>query len=129
MPPNKMNLEESMENKFEQYWRHASVLRNWFISFGIGGVIIFITHPDIFIYLSNQYKRDVILLFLGGVLLQVLLAGINKFTHWYVYFGEPKNLYNKSLNITNKIEIDLFFDSITFFFFFSAVSILLLFNH
>jgi len=117
---------------FEQYWRHASILRSWFIAFGIGGVILFISNPSAFESLSSDFKKSIIILFLVGVLLQILLALLNKITHWYEYYGEKDKLFQEtkrykwSIIIANTISIDIITDLFTFGFFLTAVAKLLI---
>ena len=60
---------------FEQYWRYCSALRNWFVAYGIGGCVLFISDKaKIFQDLSAFTKAIVVIAFLFGVVAQILLA-------------------------------------------------------
>jgi len=79
------------EEYFDIYWRYCSALRNWFVAFGIGGCILFVSDKaKIFQDVSQPTKIWIVGSFVAGVALQILLALINKWTHWYVYHGKEE---------------------------------------
>jgi len=90
---------ESLNAKdyFEQYWRYCSSLRNWFVAYGIGGCVLFMSDKaQIFQTLSLNTKATVIISFIIGVAAQVILAFINKWIHWCVYWGEEDSNFRCS---------------------------------
>lgn len=116
-----MSIEEKKETEgyFEQYWRHASALRNWFIAYGIGGAILFVSKADVFAEFPACTKQIIIIAFLLGVGVQSLLAFWNKVVHWYIYYGEDEPSY-KSTNtykfwdkVSECFWIDILIDMIT----------------
>lgn len=111
----------SVKDCFEQYWRYCSALRNWFVAYGIGGCVLFISDKaKIFQELSVKTKAIVVIAFLSGVVVQIILAGLNKWIHWYMYWGRE----NKDFSITRRYKfseklsscfmVDLVIDFITF---------------
>ena len=70
---------------FEQYWKHADALRNWFVVYGIGGIALLLTESAYMDKLKNETRHNVIMVFFIAVFMQVLLACINKWIHWYIY--------------------------------------------
>ncbi len=106
---------------FEQYWRYCSSLRNWFVAYGIGGCVLFVSDKaELFQQMKLERKRIVVIAFLVGVIAQVLLAGLNKCIHWYIYWGkEQKSFcrtwqYKASDWISTQFWIDIVADLITF---------------
>lgn len=88
-PNSKRQESFSAKEYFEVYWRHSSSLRNWFIAYGIGGCILFISDKaKIFQQLSSSVKAAVVIIFLLGVGAQVFLAFVNKCIHWCIYWGD-----------------------------------------
>jgi len=119
----KKSRKESLGTKdyFEQYWRYCSALRNWFVIYGIGGCILFITDKaKIFQDIPFIFKSLVILLLFGGVAVQIILAFINKCIHWCVYWGDESEsfgkswLYRMAKRVSSWFWIDVAIDLITF---------------
>jgi len=80
------------EAYFDAYQEYSKVLRTWFVVYGIGGPVLLFTN-DTFaktVKASGEGK-NLAALFLAGVGLQVILAALNKFSMWGIYFGEFKN--------------------------------------
>ena len=59
---------------FEQYAKHSDVLRNWFVGYGIGGVVLFISNHDAFANIQKSILSEIALWFILGVIAQVALA-------------------------------------------------------
>ena len=60
-------VQESSNAKdyFEQYWRYCSSLRNWFVAYGIGGCILFLSDKsELFQKMAFKQKRAVVIAFL-----------------------------------------------------------------
>ena len=109
---------EDVKGCFDQYWKHSSVLRNWFVAYGIGALVLVVYNDDTFF--KDPQKRNV---FVGaiviGISLQILLTFLNKVIHWFVYYG--KNLgefrktkcYRWSNSLTKCFLIDIVIDILT----------------
>ena len=115
-----IDKKKETEGYFEQYWRHASALRNWFIAYGIGGAILFVSKADVFTEFPARTKQIIIIAFLSGVGVQSLLAFWNKVVHWYIYYGEDKQSYQSTNaykfwnRVSECFQIDILIDIITF---------------
>lgn len=76
---------------FEQYWRYTTNLRNWFIAYGVGGILLLTRSDAIFnagptaANVDPAMKANVLTLFIFGLASQVGLAMINKVAHYYSY--------------------------------------------
>lgn len=102
---------------FDQYWRHASVLRNWFVAYGIGALTLVVSQIDFWKAFVNKE------IFIGcifiGIFLQVSLTFLNKVVHWFVYQGsnqkafQTKKRYKWSIKIMEFFWIDILFDLLT----------------
>jgi hypothetical protein len=76
---------------FDGYASFAGVLRTWLIAYGIGGPVLFVTQTAIAGKLSvSGHAREIALLFLVGVFLQVIIALLYKGAMWYLYIGEEQ---------------------------------------
>ena len=123
-----MSIEEKKQTEgyFEQYWRYASALRNWFVAYGIGGAILFISKGDLFTKFPPGTKKIIVSAFLLGVLVQVLLAFWNKMGQWCIYRGEDDPSYrNRKIykfwdKATEWFWMDVSSDIVTFFSFSSG---------
>jgi hypothetical protein len=74
---------------YEGYASFAGVLRTWLIAYGIGGPVLLITNENVSKKISaSGLSRDIALLFLSGVALQVIVAFLYKGAMWYLYMGE-----------------------------------------
>ncbi|NVL89546.1 MAG: hypothetical protein HWN69_00930 [Desulfobacterales bacterium] len=112
-----MNNEE-VRGYFDQYWKHSSVLRNWFVAYGIGALALAIYNKGIF-FSNPEDKKVFVSLIVWGISLQVLLTFLNKVIHWFVYYG--KNLiefqttwrYKISYKISKCFIIDIIVDFCT----------------
>jgi hypothetical protein len=76
---------------FDGYASFAGVLRTWLIAYGIGGPALFITQTSIANKIAaSGHAREIALLFLVGVFLQVIIALLYKGAMWYLYIGEEQ---------------------------------------
>ena len=109
---------------FDQYWKHASVLRNWFVAYGVGSLAVIITHKEIFN--KNNNLKIFIFLICVGVLSQIILTLINKIIHWCIYLGEEdpgvkdRFWYKASARISSCFWIDVIVDFLTTILYVSA---------
>ncbi|MFH1061945.1 MAG: hypothetical protein V1747_03550 [Candidatus Omnitrophota bacterium] len=111
------NHNSSAQEYFDQYWKHASVLRNWFVAYGIGALALVVGGKEFFNSLVDKQ------LFVGAIAIaistQVLLTFLNKIVHWNVYAGradeqlQPTSCYIWSNEIIQKFWIDVVADSVT----------------
>ena len=77
---------EDREDFYEVYSEYAQMLRTWFVAYGVGGPLLFLTQPQIAEKIAASGRaRPIVYLFLGGVVAQVLVAFINKWSAWYIY--------------------------------------------
>ena len=105
---------------YRVYEHYAHLLRTWLVAYGIGGPVILLTRPEIWMKnISPGYAKFVGVLFLVGVVLQVLLALINKTVAWICYYGgtketcKPKWWYKCAYRVSEMFLIDFIVDLLT----------------
>ncbi len=77
------------EEYFDAYKEHSTTLRTWLVAYGIGAPVLFMTNDKLVDRFSHAADSKLIAgLFLTGVVLQVLLAVMNKAVNWASYFAE-----------------------------------------
>jgi len=77
------------EAYFDAYQEYSKVLRTWFVVYGIGGPVLLLTNETLARALKASGEgKCLAAFFLAGVALQVVLAALNKFSMWGIYFGE-----------------------------------------
>jgi len=82
---------------FESYAEYNRILRSWFVAYGVGGLALFLVEEKLRDALVRTGEaRLVIGLFLSGVAMQILIAGLNKYANWYCYYGEDEPGYQKT---------------------------------
>ncbi len=126
------NQREAGSEYFEQYWRYASSLRQWFVAFGVGAAVILVTgKSELFARLGARRTRLVLLLLGAGILAQILISGLNKLIHWYVYRGEEDEDFQSTRRyrlanwMSRQFCIDVSLDTLTFATFVAASVVLL----
>ena len=88
MSDTKPNLETKSEF-YAPYAEFAKSLRTWFVAYGIGGPVVFLSNDTALLALMKSGKFAWIgFLFLLGGALQVISALLNKHSMWYLYAGE-----------------------------------------
>ena len=92
---------------YEPYKNFALSLRAWFIAYGIGAPIIFLSNEGTQKAISNyEGNKFLISLFLTGVVIQIIQALLYKHAMWHLHMGEgnpdyhTKWLYKGSEKIT-----------------------------
>ena len=71
---------------FSAYFEYNKILRTWFVAFGIGGPSLLLVNEKVVNKLvAAGCLMNVVWLFLGGVLAQILGALLNKILNWYSY--------------------------------------------
>jgi len=73
------------ETIFQQYTKHADILRNWFVAYGIGGIVLFLSSQSMFASIPKSELAWIAIFFFAGVLFQVILAFINKIYNFVLY--------------------------------------------
>ncbi len=109
---------------YKTYEEHMKTLRAWYVGYGIGGPLLYITQPTFAkAVVEHGTVRTVGLLFLLGVLLQVVLALLNKWVNWgnYYYEAHPDvtrgKIYNACQSISKQAWLDILVDLLTLVFF------------
>ena len=71
---------------FKIYDAHTKILRAWLVAYGVGGPVLILTHEKIAKKVTDSgFGREIALLFIIGVGLQVLLSLVNKWVNWGLY--------------------------------------------
>ena len=79
---------DAAKDSYTNYAEYNKALRTWFISFGLGALVLFMLHPEFVKLLKATGNfRQVVFLFLFGCLLQVLVALMNKYSSWHMFFA------------------------------------------
>jgi hypothetical protein len=114
------NNSNTADEYFECYAEFAKTLRTWFIAYGIGAPILFLSNDTLWgIIKSSEHIRLIGLLFLAGVFIQVLEALLYKNAMWYLYKGEEnpkiknKARYKAFYNISEYYWLEVLFDILT----------------
>jgi hypothetical protein len=112
---------------FGCYAEFAKTLRTWFIAYGIGAPILFLSNDTAWeIIRSSGQIRLIGFWFLSGVLIQVLEALLYKNAMWYLYRGEEnpqiknKMRYKVFYNISEYYWLEVLFNILTLICFVTA---------
>ncbi|NED66170.1 hypothetical protein G3I15_35110 [Streptomyces sp. SID10244] len=115
---------DQKEGLFQNYNEYSKSLRTWFVAYGIGGPVLFLSNEKIASHLTGTAEAVYIVSsFLIGVALQILLSMINKWVAWHMYAGAGDNEYKKSCRYKIWCEIghlswiDILFDVLSAVFF------------
>ena len=84
---------ESGVKYFEVYGEYSRTLRAWFVAYGVGAPVLFLTQERISTQVADSgFATLIVNLFLLGVAFQVFLALLNKWVNWVIYaFGDSEN--------------------------------------
>ncbi|MBN1126873.1 MAG: hypothetical protein JXA82_17865 [Sedimentisphaerales bacterium] len=106
---------------FDQYWKYTSTLRQWFVAFGIGGAVILLTGPsDLLTKIGSCAVKWLFGMLSLGILSQVFISGLNKYVHWWIYWGNENEEFRTTLcyrlaeQISVMFLIDIIADIISF---------------
>ncbi|UPG88186.1 hypothetical protein L2Y96_12225 [Luteibacter aegosomaticola] len=73
---------------YANYAEYSKTFRAWMVAYGIGGPVVFLTNDKVAKAIGDSgHARGIVFFFLGGVILQVAGALINKWAAWYMYRG------------------------------------------
>lgn len=87
--PDESNDQKKEFEFYDPYAEYAKTLRTWFVAYGIGGPVVFLTNDAALRALTNSGKfAQMGLLFLIGGALQVFSALLNKHSMWYLHVAE-----------------------------------------
>ena len=102
------------------YEEYSKTLRTWFVAYGIGAPVLFLTNDSLAGKLLMSKSASLIAgLFLGGVAAQVFLAALNKTVMWACYYGavtpsyQSKGRYRFAGWISEQYAIDFLLDLAT----------------
>ena len=119
------------QSYFESYAEYNRILRSWFVAFGVGGLALFLLESPVrAALLASGQTRVVVILFLIGVIAQIMVAFLNKYANWYCYFGEDNpaflrtSLYRFWSSIASLFWIDIILDILTVGSFLTAIGML-----
>jgi len=106
-----------MSEIYGSYQEYSKTLRTWFVAYGVGAPVIFISNETITSkVLSNPNSKSLIAAFLIGVLIQVILTIINKNAMWGCYYGEENPEFQSTYRykladwFSSQYWIDIVFD-------------------
>lgn len=75
------------DGAFKAYEEYAKTLRAWFVAFGIGGATLLVTTGSLKTDLRNAGVFNIVAYsFVFGIGAQILLAAVNKYANYSVYF-------------------------------------------
>ena len=81
---------------FSAYDEYSKTLRTWFVAYGVGVPVLFLSNEQLWPMLRNAGTvRLLATLFLAGVTAQVLLAVANKYAMWALYYGETRDDFQR----------------------------------
>ncbi|MDH3614528.1 MAG: hypothetical protein OES10_14770 [Gammaproteobacteria bacterium] len=135
-------MSASSDGHYKVYEEHMKTLRAWFVAYGVGGPVLFITQKDFAASLVDSGLSKLVgVLFLIGVLLQALVALFNKWVNWGLYFYDddednpgdsseeeaaPRRLQKFCENYSSKVWVDIAADIATLILFSVATIIVLM---
>jgi len=74
---------------YTAYEKHSSVLRVWLAAYGVGAPVLVLTNEHVWSLLRQSGEsRFIAGCFLLGVVLQVIIAALNKALMWSSYYAE-----------------------------------------
>lgn len=79
---------QSLQDDYrEAYRHHAATLRNWYVGFGVGAPVVFLSNEYLWqkVVSSNKFV-SISWIFFMGVAFQVLLAFFDKYANWVLYY-------------------------------------------
>lgn len=78
--------DSSVQRIHAAYLEYNKTLRAWLVGYGVGVPLVLITQSHLLDKVSDSgLGTQIGYLFLAGVLLQVLMAFLNKWSNWYRY--------------------------------------------
>lgn len=96
-------MSTSSDGHYKVYEEHMKTLRAWFVAYGVGGPVLFVTQKDFAATLADSGLSQMVgVLFLVGVLLQALVALFNKWVNWGLYYFDDDDA--DTSNVVDTVE-------------------------
>ena len=120
-----------LEGHYKTFEEYSKTVRGWFIAYGVGAPVLFLTQQHISKEIVKSGKGTcIILLFLSGVVIQILIAIINKWNNWFIYlkYDNAKELKDQTAvvkfccRLSEQAWIDIVIDILSFTLFIIATS-------
>jgi hypothetical protein len=95
------------------YEEYSKTLRTWFVAYGIGGPLLFLSNEKLWVKITNSGEARIIgICFLAGVAAQVILSCLNKTLMWALYYGEvnPPSKRHKRYKIADWLSEQMWID-------------------
>jgi hypothetical protein len=74
---------------YAAYEKHSAILRTWLVAYGVGAPVLVLTNEKVWELLRQSGdSRFIAGCFLLGVVLQVIIAALNKTLMWSSYYAE-----------------------------------------
>jgi hypothetical protein len=114
---------------YREYTEYAKDLRIWLVAYGVGGPALIVTQPKLYNTISTSgHARDLALLFLLGVVVQIITALLYKAAAWNLHYTKER-CRGKTARWAERVEdwncIDVAADVITLaLFLYSTICIL-----
>ena len=116
--PKTVDYQKEADEFFAVYSEYAKTLRTWFVAFGVGGPVLFLTQDKMAQRIQDSGNAQlIIILFSVGVGAQVFLALINKWANYFLYFrgdsrkGRKTKLYIRADWVSNQLWFDIILDA------------------
>ncbi len=107
-----MSRKNDADGYWEPYNARATILRNWFMAYGIGSLAAILTSDNLrHQVVASAEFRPIVGFFLIGVAIQIILSLIYKHVMSYLYITTEPN--ERFVNFTHKIWPDLTADLVT----------------
>jgi hypothetical protein len=85
--PSSSSLPSLKDDYKEAYRCHSSTLRNWYVAFGIGAPVLFLSNEYLWKKIITSCNFEVIgFTFFLGAVFQVLLSFLDKYASWVGYY-------------------------------------------
>jgi len=124
MESSKPQAGDESADYYKVYEEYAKNLRTWFVAYGVGAPVLFVSNKDIAEKLASSHAApSIAAFFLFGVALQIALALVNKNAMWGCYWTEkyPAEASKKRFRFAHWVSgqywIDVALDLLTVLFF------------
>ena len=105
---------------YEVYAEYSKILRTWLVGYGVGVPALILSQKELWEKLAKSESIETIaILFIFGVILQVIISLTNKSIMWASYYGAHNtpfkicNCYKIADTLSKYYWIDLIFDLAT----------------
>ena len=106
-----MTPPEQPSEYYKVYDEYAKNLRTWFVAYGVGGPVLFLTNESIANRIAEAPNREsIIWAFVVGVAAQILLSAVNKYVNWTIYADSKSFWWKVACWISSRVWIDMIVD-------------------